>query len=539
MTNIPPYTGTAREVCEWSFQSSTVYPDPFNEVELDVLVENEAGTNWRVPAFWGGGPQWRVRFAPPSAGRYSFNTICNQVNDCGLHNVSGELEITPYEGSNELLLHGRLTVSTDRRHFAYEDGTPFFWLGDTWWMAFSSRMRWPEAVYALADDRVRKGFSVVQLVAGLFPDMEWGDPRGGNDAGLPYNADLTEINPAYFDEADVKIRHLVESGLMPCIVGCWGYFFNWIGQEKIEKHWRYIVARWSAYPVVWCLCGEATYAYHMSETHEQDSLDQKTGWSEVGRYVRQIDPMQRLITIHPIDCGRDNISDDSVLDFEMLQTFHLDHESIPVTARAMKVEYQRTPTMPVINGEVNYEGIMGGCYDNVQRACFWICMLSGAAGHTYGANGIWQVNEPGKPYGASSHDTNWGSRPWNDAMDLPGSGHVGIGKSILEAYPWWNFTPHQEWVQPAADEENPWHNYAAGIPGQVRVIYVPRPVFWGQFIWISELETGIRYEAKLVNPSTGEPTPLGAVAPDADGKWPLPILPEMRDWLVILEAQEM
>ena len=32
---------------------------------------------------------------------------------------------------------------------------------------------------------------------------------------------------------------------------------------------------------------------------------------------------------------------------------------------------------------------------------FWLCMMNGAAGHTYGANGIWQCNRKGQPHGAS------------------------------------------------------------------------------------------------------------------------------------------
>src|SRR5438128_4943039 len=38
------------------------------------------------------------------------------------------------------------------------------------------------------------------------------------------------------------------------------------------------------------------------------------------------------------------------------------------------------------------------------RFMFWACVLSGAAGHSYGANGIWQVNRPGQPYGPSPQD---------------------------------------------------------------------------------------------------------------------------------------
>ena len=32
---------------------------------------------------------------------------------------------------------GRLVVNKDNRYLEHEDGTPFFWLGDTGWLLFS------------------------------------------------------------------------------------------------------------------------------------------------------------------------------------------------------------------------------------------------------------------------------------------------------------------------------------------------------------------------------------------------------------------
>ena len=63
---------------------------------------------------------------------------------------------------------------------------------------------------------------------------------GANEAGYPWEADYARINPAYFDAADLRIRYLVESGLTPCIVACWGYFLPIMGIPKIKKHWRYL-----------------------------------------------------------------------------------------------------------------------------------------------------------------------------------------------------------------------------------------------------------------------------------------------------------
>ena len=91
-----------------------------------------------------------------------------------------------------------------------------------------------------------------------------------------------------------------------------------------------------------------------------------------------------------------------------------------------------------------------------------------AAGHTYGANGIWQVNTETQPYGPSPHGNTWGNRPWNQAKDLPGSSDSAIAKALLTRYPWWQFKSHPEWVEPAANPNDNFAPYAAGIPQQVR-----------------------------------------------------------------------
>ena len=528
--------GTQNCVSEWSYTAARQTANPFQEIDLDVVFTHQSGQTWKVPAFWSGGQEWRIRFAPPLAGNYTFRSECSNPADSGLHGQTGQLVAEAYTGNHPLLQHGPLRASADQHRFVHADGTPFFWLGDTWWMGFTQRLTWPDDFQRLAADRVAKGFTVVQIVAGLYPDMDWYDPRGANEAGFPYDKDLTQINPAYYDTADLKIQYMVRAGLMPCIVGCWGYFMAWIGVERMKKHWRYLIARWGAYPVVWCLAGEGTMPYYLTKTPEQDAALQKSGWTELGRYVHETDPMRRLITIHAggNGVGRDNVVDDSVLDFDLLQTGHSGYESIPNTMTMINEQCVRLPAKPVIDGEVNYEGFLYGNFDEVQRLAFWGCMLSGAAGHTYGANGIWQVNTHEKPYGPSPHGNTWGNRPWDEAMRLPGSGQLGLGKRLLQRYPWWDFKPHQEWVDPAANKENPWRHYAAGIPGQVRVIYMYQQV-WGRTVHVRHIEPDVQYRAFFFHPSTGEETPLGLVTPEADGSWLIPQQPEVHDWLLVLE----
>ena len=167
--------------------------------------------------------------------------------------------------------------------------------------------------------------------------------------------------------------------------------------------------------------------YYLSKTPEKDAAFQQEGWTELGRYLRTTDTMHRLITIHAggNGIGRDNVNDDSVLDFDLLQTGHSGYDSISNTVKIITSQVVREPAKPVIDGEVNYEGFLYGNFDEVQRLAFWACMLAGAAGHTYGANGVWQVNTREKPYGPSPHGNTWGNRPWDEAMRLPGSGQLG------------------------------------------------------------------------------------------------------------------
>ena len=340
---------TAQTATEWSYTSSKRYKDPFSEVELDVIFEGPAGEH-RVPAFWAGEQEWRVRYAPPVPGRYRFRTVANDTANSDLHGRSGVLEAAPYEGTNALYLHGGLRVAQNKRYLEHRDGTPFFWLADTWWMGLCKRLHWPDEFQQITSDRVSKGFTVVQIVAGLYPDMPGFDPRGANEAGFPWEKDYARINPAYFDAADLRIQYLVHRGIVPCVVGCWGYYLPLLGLKRMKQHWRYLVARWGAYPVVWCLAGEGSMPYYLTTTREKDEALQKQGWTEMARYVRDIDPYRRPITIHPSSSARNTVEDPSVLDFDMLQTGHGDRQSIPSTVRLVTGAVAREPRMPVING---------------------------------------------------------------------------------------------------------------------------------------------------------------------------------------------
>lgn len=541
------WTGQVRVPVEIALRAEGTYADIFNEVEVDLIFTGPTGPEMRVPAFWAGGGDFSARFSAPGPGTYSFVSAATAEGDAGLHGVKGSVEIAPYSGDNPLYRHGPLRVAEGRRHLEHEDGRPFLWLGDTWWMGLGRRIHWPQEFRGLAEQRKRQGYSVIQIIAGPLPDMAAFDPRGANEAGqFPWEEEFARVNPAYYDAADRRIACLVETGLLPCIVGCWGYYLPQMGIDRMKRHWRNLVARYAAYPVTWCLAGEASMPYYLSDSKKEDGAFQKSGWTDLGRYLHRIDPYRRPVTIHPTQRGRDQVDDDGVLDFEMLQTGHDSSGSSPEsgdhaitnTIRVVSAAVVQEPRMPVLVAEVAYEGIMGRCGQEVQRFMFWTGMLRGACGHTYGANGIWQMSRADDPYGASPHGFGWGNTPWQEAAQLPGGRQVGLGKRFLERYPWWQLEPHQEDVAPHGKEAPGCEPLCARFGDGGRIVFQPSPLGpWLPPYRITNLEPGARYRVLSFDPCTGEEKERDDLVADADGAADLPFPSIIQDWVFVLERR--
>jgi hypothetical protein len=534
------HTGLTNKPMEFALTAERSYSDIFNDIEVDVVFTGEEGGSWRVPAFWAGYDVFRVRFAAPRPGGYTWRSECTDPDDPGLHGRSGRLEAMSYDGPCSLYQRGRLRVAKSGRTLEHADGRPFLWLADTWWMGLTPRLDWPDGFRRLVEDRVRKGFNTVQIVAGPLPDFCATEairhPQQANEAGWPWEEDFTRINPSFYDLADLRLAFLIEQGLMPCVVGMWGYYLPFMGVERCRQHWRNLVARYGAYPVVWCVCGECTmptYARHGEPEGERDTVAQKAGWTEVARYVDRIDPYENLLTVHPGwgVPGRQSIEDESPLDFDMLQTGHGGYLSLADSVGAIREAVGREPRMPALNSEVCYEGIMGGSKDEVQRFLFWTSMLSGACGHTYGAQGIWAMNSRHEPFEGTTGS--WGDGFWQDVMHYPGSTHVGVGAQILREYRWWRLEP--------CGQSDGKFGFAGRVPGELILIYLPANCFppemqGNQAEGNVQIESGVNYLAIYINPRTGERKPIGEVTAE-EGSWSPGPKPTMEDWVLVLEGE--
>ena len=542
---------------ERTFQSQKTYADPFNDVDVDVVFTG-AGKSWRVPTFWRGGNRWTVRFAPPAPGEYEYRLESTDSANPDLNGHQDHVNISAYSGTNALLRHGMPQVGPDGRHFAYADGAPFYWLGDTWWTGMSDRLSW-DTFQKAADDRQQKGFTVVQIVAGLVPSNEEQAPIDAgfrNEGGPVWDPQWKQVNPAFFDQADRRVLRLIDSGLVPAIVGGWHQVLPQMGAAKLKKHWRYIIARWGAYPVFWIAGGEV-FDPPLEQARKLTFIPKMTGWTDVVRYVKATDPYHHPLSVHEIPPPYDtSVEDESLLDFDFFQASHFGWPSIALEVALLDMHRARTAVKkPEVEGEIGYEELGGTNGEDFQRASFWLAMLNGAAGYTYGANALFESYSVDKPF----HRTKYSFLTSEEGMHLPGSRQVGLGAKLLEQYSWWQLEPHPEWVMPRgttllapraglngfdlgdfrsalagqsakdfadqypggewkARHGNIFLPYAAGIPGKLRLIYVPCfGLFCSSPPTILGLEAGVRYQAYFWEPSLGVKVHLGAVERPAPG----------------------
>jgi len=527
MQNIP---------AELSFTALNHYGEKKDLLDVSVIFTAPNGAKTTVMAFWAGGNVWKARYSSEQIGIHGYITKCTDSTDDGLHGIRGELEVEAYTGDNPLYLNGGLGKKTNSRYMTYKNGKPFFWLADTWWMGFCDRISFPDEFEELVQDRAKKGFSAVHIIAGLYPDMHWYDPRGKNPAGFPWSEDFSEVNPAYFDEAEKRIQMLVDYGLTPCIVGCWGYFMKIADKEQIKRHWRYLLARFAAYPVAFCAAGEANMAFYDDPVDPATHLkNSRSNWNEVVKYISDNNPFGRLITIHPTEFGHEQIDDPALLDMDMLQTGHSGYPSLAFTLQMMQAAIERGQ-MPVINSEACYEGICGSSYEDIQRYLFLSCMFLGAAGHSYGANGIWQLNGTDRPYGPSPNGVEWGRLSWREAAALPGSGQIGACKRYLERFAWYRLACHPEWVDFSCDGSEVEGHFAAGYDGELLLIY--KPHFGGKFfgdVTVSGLKPNRKYHFERFNPILGEIFDTAEITSDKNGQYKCPRVPIFGDWLFAFE----
>ncbi len=430
-----------------------------------------------------------------------------------------------------------LRVSDNHRFLVYEDGTPFFYLGDTAWELFHRLSR--EDAERYLNDRASKGFTVIQAVVlaeldGLNTPNPYGQtPLIGNDPTRP--------NEEYFRHVDWIVRKAQELGLFIGMLPTWGDKWNkkWgvgpviFNPQNAEAYGEWLGRRYKDMQIIWILGGDRPI-----ENDEQRSVIEA-----MARGLRKGDGGSHLITFHPTG-GRGSsewFQDSDWLDFNMRQN---GHEANFNPRYAMTGEdYRRTPVKPVLDGEPLYEDhpIAFNAKANghsiaadVRRPLYWD-LFTGACGHTYGHHSVWQMWTPDR------EPVNGPLMPWYKAIDQPGAGQMQYGRRLMESRPYLTRIPDDSVIVPAAV---PTAVPGAGLKrmvatrdskGSYAMVYTPcgRP-----FKVRMDAVKGGSVRAWWFNPRNGEAQLIGEFPASGEKEFTPPDKGEQLDWVLVLDDAE-
>ncbi|HKQ93199.1 MAG TPA: DUF4038 domain-containing protein, partial [Blastocatellia bacterium] len=247
----------------------------------------------------------------------------------------------------------KLKITENRRYLQYENGKPFFYLGDTAWELFH-RLNREEATQYLTN-RAQKGFTVIQAVVlaqlgGLTVPNPYGDlPLIGGDPAKP--------NEAYFRHVDFIVNKAEELGMFVGMLPTWGSYWA-LGKAAFNatnarQYGRFLGARYKEKSIIWILGGDRS----ITNDEERAIIDAMAAGLTEG------DGGAHLRTFHPIGPGLSSIKlhDAPWLDFNMFQSSHAarDHDNGLYVER----DYALKPAKPTLDGEPRYEGIPVGFYN--------------------------------------------------------------------------------------------------------------------------------------------------------------------------------
>ena len=457
---------------ELVFKSKKSYDDPFSDVTLDLLLCGN-GRVYTIPGFWDGDNTWKVRFVCPSEGTWQFKTVCSDSNNKQLHAKTGIVNCKPYSGTLDIFRHGFITTRYGKKYLTYDDGTPFFYAGDTHW-AFGRETQ--DMVRTICAKRAEQRFTAIQTepigaTFNLADGVDAQDLEGLRDYDVKTqiiaDAGLVHANAQFFWPAD--FNQLIEN--------FGGYSDQTIKVntglkiEKIpdysdgvktyvEKLSRYWVARFGAYPVIWTLGQEIDRDFY-------DVLNEfNNPYILVANAIAKYDPYTQPLTAHQENSGRTVAYGHGLSSGEAKFIYYpgakpsifrkVDAHTMyaaqwfpSLTERAdyfsCKDYWYNGQGKPVINYESHYNYLWTKEFGS--RAQYWFAYLNGMYGCAWGGQDTWNYLSDYNEY----WDTDDGvdvitakekqDATWESALEYPSCYQLAHMRSFLEGTKWYELIP--------------------------------------------------------------------------------------------------
>lgn len=435
---------------------------------------------------------------------------------------------------------GRLKVSENQRYLVTENSQPFFWLGDTAWELFH-RLNRDEADRYLKD-RAEKGYTVIQAVALAELDGLHAPNAYGHKPLIEYDPTKPDVKegPAndYWDHVDYVVRKANSMGMVVGFLPTWGDKWNkkW-GQgpevftpDHAETYGTWLGNRYKNDDLVWILGGDRP----IETDHHREIIRRMA----IG--LRKGDDGVHLQTFHPTggNGSAEYFHDSDWLDFNMRQNGHVAEFS--GRYEATRVDYDRKPVKPVLDGEPIYEDhpvsfdankLGHSIASDVRRPLYWN-LFTGAMGHTYGHHSVWQMWTPDRP------PINHPLMPWYDAIQQPGASQMQHGKHLMLSRPFLQRIPDDSLIVP--------DRVVTSVPGAGRYRFVATRDLEGTYAMVyapvgrsfqvrTEALKAKDLTAWWFNPRDGQANRIGTFRKEAIHTFTPPNPGEMLDWVLVLD----
>ncbi|WP_218145385.1 glycoside hydrolase family 140 protein [Parapedobacter koreensis] len=431
----------------------------------------------------------------------------------------------------------RLKVSPNGRFLVYQDGSPFFWLGDTAWELIH-RLDSAEVIQYL-DNRKAKGFNVIQAV--ILAELDGlHTPNANGDLPLVED-DPSQPNEAYFGYVDWIVDQAGSRGIYMALLPTWGDKLMKLGwgigpeifnEQLAEVYGEYLGRRYrKKWNVIWINGGDRNPS---SAAHENVWRSLAMGIVKgAGGYD------DALISFHPQPAdpgGSSNwFHNDDWLDFNMHQTGHC-NDGTPYLKIAY--DYGLTPIKPTLDGEPLYEEHplcgdpekygFSGAYQ-IRKKAYWD-VFYGAFGHTYGCHAIWQMYDQGRqPINSPQHN-------WKESLDLEGAGQMIHLKKLMLSRPFLERIPDQTLVITPNAFDGLHVSATRSKDGSYAMLYFPgkRTVAVN-----TRLLSGTTLKVWWYNPRTGQCLATETIPRHEEFIATPPSQQPDEDWVLILDDSDM
>ncbi|QHW33741.1 DUF4038 domain-containing protein [Paenibacillus rhizovicinus] len=429
----------------------------------------------------------------------------------------------------------RLKVSENKRFLVQEDGTPFFWLGDTAWELFHKLSR--EEADAYLSNRAQLKFNVVQAVAlaefdGVATDSHYGRQPLKLNADGQFDPTLPNLDgdDNYWTHVDHIVDLAASYGLYIAFLPTWGDKYHQAafgkGPEIFNGDNARVYGRWlgerygSRTNIIWVLGGDRSL---ITRNHFEVNNGLAAG-------LREAVGDSQLITFHP--CGNSSSSHhmhhESWLDFNMIQSGH--HAQVRENYKHIKADYDKLPVKPTLDAEPAYEdhpvnfNASNGYFDQADvRTGAYYGVFAGGFGTTYGHHSIWSMTtEPG-PYFIMT---------WQEALNRPGAAQMQHLRALIESHSFLDRVPDQSLIADNFEGAN----YMVATRGEhFGMIYSPNGIPFRASLgkWKAD-----RVQASWFDPRSGEYSSICDYANSGDVTFTPPSSGRGSDWVLVLTATE-